>query len=59
MAEVIPYHGARPGIRPADARIGQRDDPMGAAPQPGKVISMTVVSLVQHGDKQPGPVIRG
>jgi len=56
MAEVIPYHDARPGIRPADARIGQRDDPMGAEPQPGKVISMTVVYLVQHGDKQPGPV---
>ena len=28
---------------------------MGAEPQPGKVISMTVVYLVQHGDKQPGP----
>jgi broad specificity phosphatase PhoE len=28
---------------------------MGAGPQPGKVISMTVVYLVQHGDKQPGP----
>jgi hypothetical protein len=56
MAEVIPYHGARrPGIRPAVTRIGQRDDPMGAEPQLGKVISMTVVYLVQHGDKQPGP----
>jgi broad specificity phosphatase PhoE len=41
--------------RSADARIGQRDDPMGAEPQPGKIISMTVVYLVQHGDKQPGP----
>ena len=32
---------------------------MGAEPLPGKVISMTMVYLVQHGDKQPGRVIRG
>jgi broad specificity phosphatase PhoE len=28
---------------------------MGARPRPGKMISMTVVYLIQHGDKQPGP----
>lgn len=28
---------------------------MGARPRPGKLISMTVVYLIQHGDKQPGP----
>lgn len=28
---------------------------MGAEPQPGKMTSMTVVYLIQHGDKQPRP----
>jgi len=28
---------------------------MGAKPRPGKMISMTVVYLIQHGDKQPRP----
>ena len=28
---------------------------MGARWRPGKMISMTVVYLIQHGDKQPGP----
>ena len=28
---------------------------MGRRPRPGKMISMTVIYLIQHGDKQPGP----
>jgi broad specificity phosphatase PhoE len=28
---------------------------MGAKPRLGKMISMTAVCLIQHGDKQPGP----
>lgn len=32
-----------------------RGDPVGAEPQQGKMTSVTVIYLIQHGGKQPGP----
>lgn len=45
-----------PSARPAAAeRTGQGRSRSWEAPEPGKMIGMTVVYLVQHGGKQPGP----